>query len=179
MRAQATDVSSNISFAELKMSEQIRQFLKANKPIPITEEERVSLMRVSKKSIFIMLTVVIVWLILWAKDGFDMGMLGFGVSLIIFIGIILFFLEIRDKIKYKSYDKIYSTYVFIESAYYVNKAYHVEVSYYDFQYGLFAKTKMNIDRVDVKEQRIGVGAVINVFVGEKKSKIHYIAMKSM
>lgn len=161
------------------MGDQIREFLKNNKPEPMTEEERATIMRISKKSIFVLLAFFVILLIVWIKDGFDMGFWIFGGGFLVFIGAVLLVLEVKDKVRYKSYDKIYSTYVYIEAGNCINRAYHLVVSYYDFNYGMFVKTKMNIDRVDVREQQIGIGAVIRVLVGEKKSKIHYIAMKSM
>ena len=122
------------------MNDQIREFLKNNKPMPISQEEKASLMAVSKKSILIMLVFVVLMVIAWVVNDFDKGFLGFGAVVLIVIAAILFLLEIKDKIKYKSYDKIYSTYVYVESGVYVNKAYHINVCYYDFDYGMFNKT---------------------------------------
>ena len=159
------------------MSDQIREFLKMNKPEPMTEEERATIMKISKKSIWVFLFFVVILLIIGFKDGFDAFLFKFGGGLLMFIGAVLIVLEVKDKVRYKSYDKIFSTYVYVESGFYVNKAYHINVCYYDHDYGMFNKTKMNIDGIDVKGQNIGAGAVINILVGEKKSKLHYIAMK--
>ena len=139
------------------MSDQIREFLKMNKPEPMTEEERATIMRISKKSVFVFLAFVVILLIIGFKDGFDAFLFKFGGGLLMFIGAVLIVLEVKDKVRYK--------------------AYHINVCYYDHDYGMFNKTKMNIDGIDVKGQNIGAGAVINILVGEKKSKLHYIAMK--
>lgn len=161
------------------MSEQVREFLRINKPEPITDAEKSALMRVSKKTFLVLLFVVATLLILWIRDGFDMGVWTFGGGLLVFIGSVLIILEVRDKVRYYSYDKIYSTYVYIKDGRCINRAYHLDVCYYDSNYGMFIDTKMKIDRVDVKSNQIGIGAVINVLVGEKNSKIHYIAVKSI
>lgn len=160
------------------MNDQLKEFLKANQPIPATDEERASLMKVSKKGIYIIFLFAIVIAVVWLKDGAEIKALGFWGVFLLVIAVVILGLEMKDKIKIKSYKKIYSTYLYIESAYYVNKAYHMTVTYYDPNYAIFNKTKMNIDRVDVLGQRIENGEIIRVFVGEKNSKIHYIAMKS-
>lgn len=159
------------------MSEQIREFLRVNKPEPITDEERASIMRISKKAFGVLLTFAVLMVIVWIVNDFDKGFWVFGGGVLVFIGAILIVLEVKDKVRYMSYDKIYSTYVYIEGGRCINRAYHLDVCYYDANYGMFIKTKMNIDRVDVKPEQIGIGAVIRVLVGEKNSKIHYIAMK--
>ena len=89
------------------------------------------------------------------------------------------FYEIKEipGVGIKSYEKIYSMYIYVESSIYVNKASHLVVSYYDMNYGMIMKTKMNIDRVDTGGHIIQKGEVLKVYVGEKKSKIHYIAVK--
>lgn len=161
------------------MSEQVREFLRINKPEPITDAEKSALMRVSKKTFLVLLFVVATLLILWIRDGFDMGVWTLGGGLLVFIGSVLIILEVRDKVRYYSYDKIYSTYVYIKDGRCINRAYHLDVCYYDSNYGMFIDTKMKIDRVDVKSNQIGIGAVINVLVGEKNSKIHYIAVKNI
>lgn len=160
------------------MNEQVREFLRMNKPEPITDAEKSALMRVSKKTFLVLLFVVATLLILWIRDGFDMGVWTFGGGLLVFIGSVLIILEVKDKVRYYSYDKIYSTYVYIKDGRCINRAYHLDVCYYDSNYGMFIDTKMKIDRVDVKSGQIGIGAVINVLVGEKNSKIHYIAVKN-
>lgn len=160
------------------MNEQIRDFLKNNKPVPATKEEVAQLMKISKKAIWIFMTFVVVLLFIWLRGGAETGMLGFiGVFLSV-IAVIIFFLEIKDKIKIKRYDKIYSTYVYVESGRYGNATYKLNVCYYDFDYGMFQNCKLYVDKVDILKLRNGTGAIIRVFVGEKNSKIHYIAMKS-
>lgn len=160
------------------MDEQMKQFLKSNKSVPATEQELEALMKMSKKGIGFILVFAIAMIYLWVKEGANIEELGFIVGAILFISVIVLVFEMKDKIKIKSYEKIYSMYIYVESSIYVNKASHLVVSYYDVNYGMIMKTKMNIDRVDTGGHILQKGEVLKIYVGEKKSKIHYIAVKN-
>lgn len=160
------------------MDEQMKQFLKTNKSVPATEQELEALMKMSKKGIGVIFVFAIAMIYLWVKEGANTEDLGLIVGVILFISIIVLAFEMKDKIKMKSYEKIYSMYIYVESSIYVNKASHLVVSYYDMNYGMIMKTKMNIDRVDTGGHILQKGEVLKIYVGEKKSKIHYIAVKN-
>jgi len=160
------------------LNKDAKEFLKANEPVPATQEEKAALMKVSKKGIYFLLILGIVMMFFWIKEGAHTEDLGFIGVFLGFVAIVVFILDMKDKIKIKSYQKIYSTYVYVESSLYVNKANRMVVSYYDRDYGIFKKTKMNIDRVDVGGHVLQSGELLRIYVGEKNSEIYYIAMKN-
>ena len=161
------------------MDDKVREFLKANKPEPASEAEKASLMRISMKALIVFLIFLVVCVGIWISDGGETGMLSFFGVFLLMMAVIILLLEAKDKIKIKSYKKIYSTYVYVEKCFFANKAYHITVQYYDADYGMFHTAKMHIDRMDCKDYASANGAVIRLLVGEKNSKISYIAMKSL
>ena len=104
------------------MDEQMKQFLKTNKSVPATEQELEALMKMSKKGIGVIFVFAIAMIYLWVKEGANTEDLGLIVGVILFISIIVLAFEMKDKIKMKSYEKIYSMYIYVESSIYVNKA---------------------------------------------------------
>lgn len=99
-------------------------------------------------------------------------------AFVLVIGIIVLLLELKDKIKIKSYERIFTIHMYVDGSIYYNKGFQVEAYYYDNEYQAFNKTTMHIDKIDARYQPIRAGQIIKVLVGFKKSKIHYIVLKN-
>ena len=162
------------------MNEYIASCLKNRKPQMATKRECLGFRR--KKAIFTIVIWAGIMLLLWVMEDLKIEDLGFIGVVVSVVAMIVLLLAGKDWIKINSYEKIYSIDVYVESCRYVNKVNHLVVTYYDWEQEEFCKAKMKIDGIDVAMARRGYvierDSLLNVYVGEKKSKKYYIAMKT-
>ena len=157
------------------MTEYQMNTLKNNKPVPISKDEKRKLMRLSGKTVFIMLVIMAASAVFGLVKKDLVVMLAIG-GILCFVALML---EMKDKIKYCTYKQIEKIVVYIDETTFTTGGYKFRVVYYDFDKEDFAKTTVFIDRMDVVRYRINKGSIEKMMVGIKKSKFYYITSKSM
>lgn len=160
----------------MKMNEQIREQLKNYGERPLMEEQKKSLMKVSKKGFAIIAIVWAAMLFFLVKEG--MELLGFSIGLGVFFTVLILLFELRDTLKLKGFDEIYIVPVYVEQpgiAYRGNR--RVQGQYYDFKMYCFCPIKFNMERMDPGYYELKTGSVVLTIMGRKGSEFKFFCVK--
>lgn len=155
------------------MDERTKDFLKCHKPLPASEEDIKKYRKFSSKTLIIMICVMVGCVVI--------GLIKQDLVVLLVIGgifcVVALFLELKDKIKYFSYERIEVAYVFVQNIMPVSGEYNLKVVTYDYDNNDYVTNTLFIDRMDGLQYEFAVGKILKMLVGVKKSKLHYIAMK--
>lgn len=155
------------------MDERTIEFLKYKKPVPASDEDIKKYRRFSAKILIIMIGIMVACAII--------GLIKHDLVVLLVIGgvfcAVALFLELKDKIKYFSYERIEVVHVYVQNILPGNGGYSLKVASYDIDKNDIVTNTIFIDRMDGLQYEFAQGKMLKMLVGVKKSKIHYIAMK--
>lgn len=158
------------------MNEQIREQLKNYGGKPLTDEQKKSLMKISKKGFVI---IGIFWIVMFGCSlGVGMDMLGFAIGASVFFTVLVLLFELRDTMKLRGYDEIYMVPVYVEQtgiAYRGNR--RVQGQYYNFVMNMFCPMTFSMERMDPGYYNLQTGSIITVIIGRKGNVLKYFSVK--
>ena len=152
--------------------------LKNIEPIPLSPRQRANIAKLKPYPFIIIGVVYLLFLAVPLVNG-DKHMIGFMMGIATFIAAIVILLEIKDKLRINSFERVYIVRGFVERRIRIRGGYMLRMRYHDF---LRNEIKV-INKTEPPEllfdKSVAVeGRGVELVMGEKNGKLSYITLKT-